>query len=239
MASIYEGNGEGNGGGKDRPAPFGLDSHQPDNIGHSATTHIEDAAHGGGSGHHSHAQAYEAEVEITGLYGIVAEYHDPDDLLHAALEARDAGYTKMDAYSPMPIHGLAEAVLHDDDRVPWSAFFGGLAGCIGGWMAQYFVAVVDYAWNVGGKPLLSWPQMIPVAYEMTILNAAFGAAGSMIFLNGLPRPYHSIFNAKNFDRASSDRFFLCIEARDPRFEGGDVLRFLRATGADDVSEVAK
>lgn len=203
--------------------------------GHGHDDHGHDAPHG----HHSHAQAYEAERELIGLHGIVAEYHDPDVLLHAALQARDAGYTKMDAYSPMPIHGLAEAVLHEDDRVPWSAFFGGLCGCIGGWTMQYFVAVVDYSWNVGGKPLLSWPMMIPVAYEMTILNAAFAAAGSMIFLNGLPRPYHSIFNAKNFERATYDRFFLCIEATDPQFETTDVARFLQSTGADDVSEVAR
>jgi len=190
-------------------------------------------------GHGSHAHVYEAELELTGVYGMVAEFHDPDTLLHAAEMARDAGFTKMDAYSPMPIHGLAEAVLHEDDRVPWSAFFGGLCGGLGGWIAQYFVAVVDYAWNVGGKPLLSWPMMIPVTYEMTILNAAFAAAGSMILLNGLPRPYHSIFNAKNFDRATYDRFFLCIEAIDPRFDIEQTAQFLRSTGADDVSEVAK
>ena len=216
MASGNNGNG----------APFGLDKHEPDAVGHDG-------------GHHSHAQAYEAEVELTGLYGVIAEFHDPDDLLHAATLANEAGYTKMDSYTPMPIHGLAELMHHEDDRVPWSAFFGGLFGCLGGWMGQYFVAVVDYAWNVGGKPLLSWPQMIPVAYEMTILNAGFAAAGSMLFLNGLPRPYHPVFGAPNFDRATIDRFFLCIEANDPQFEPADVARFLRSTGADRVSEVAK
>lgn len=210
----------------DEKAPMGLDKHTPDTIGHDG-------------GHHSHAQAYEAEQEITGLHGIIAEYHDPDDLLHAARLANEAGYTKMDAYTPMPIHGLAEELHHEDDRVPWSAFFGGLAGCLGGWMMQYYVSVVDYAWNVGGRPLLSWPMMIPVAYELTILNAGFAAAGSMLFLNGLPRPYHPVFGAKNFERATADRFFLCIEARDPQFETTDVARFLRSTGADDVSEVAK
>jgi Protein of unknown function (DUF3341) len=203
---------------------------------------IHDEHDGHGDGHHGGGHThgpYEAELEITGLYGIVAEFHDPDDLLHAAEMARDAGYTKMDAYSPMPIHGLAEAVLHYDDRVPWSAFFGGLFGCLGGWLIEYWIAVIDYAWNVGGKPLLSWPMMIPVAYELTILNAAFSAAGAMIFLNGLPRPYHSIFNAKNFDRATYDRFFLCIEAIDPQFDERQTARFLLGTGADDVSEVAK
>lgn len=220
MASGHNGH-SGDGG-----VPLGLDSHAPDHVGHDG-------------GHHSHAQAYEAELELRGLHGIIAEYHDPDDLLHAAELAKEAGYKRMDAYSPMPIHGLAEAVHHYDDRVPWSAFFGGLAGCIGGWLAQYFVAVVDYPWNVGGRPLLSWPMMIPVAYEMTILNAGFATAGSMIFLNGLPRPYHPVFGAKNFDRATSDRFFLCIESHDPQFDAAEVTRFLRSTGADDVSEVAK
>ena len=188
-------------------APFGLDKHESDTIGHEPGHHM------GEGGHHSHAQAYEAEMELTGLHGIIAEYHDPDDLLHAAALANDAGYKRMDAYSPMPIHGLAELLHHNDDRVPWSAFFGGLLGGLGGWMMQYYVSVVDYSWNVGGRPLLSWPMMIPVAYELTILNAGFATAGSMIFLNGLPRPYHPVFAAKNFERATADRFFLCIPAR--------------------------
>jgi hypothetical protein len=203
--------------------------------GHGADAHD---AHGDHGGHHH--GPYEAELELIGLHGIVAEYVEPEDLLHAAEAASAAGYKKMDAYSPMPIHGLAEAIGFFDDRVPWSAFFGGLCGCIGGWMIQYFVAVIDYPWNVGGKPLLSWPQMIPVAYELTIFNAAFSVAGAMIALNGLPRPYHSIFNAKNFERATSDRFFLCIESDDPQFDPVETARFLRTThGVTEVSEVAK
>lgn len=188
------------------------------------------------AGHgHGHGEPLESPI-----HGIVAEYADPDDLLEAAHTARAAGYTKMDAYSPMPIHGLAEAIGFFDDRVPWSGFFGGLIGGMGGWLMQYFVAVVDYPWNVGGKPLLSWPQMIPVTYEMTILNAAFATFGAMIFLNGLPRPYHSIFNARNFDRATQDRFFLCVESEDPHFDLAETARLLSTTGGVlHVSEVER
>lgn len=190
-----------------------------------------------GHGHGGHGHGGPVENPI---HGIVAEYADPDDLLEAAEAARAAGFRKMDAYSPMPIHGLAEAVGHYDDRVPWSGFFGGLCGFLGGCAIQYFVSVVDYPLNVGGKPLLSWPMFIPVAYELTILNAAFATFGSMIFLNGLPRPYHSIFNAKNFERATQDRFFLCVESEDPKFDLAETARFLSTTGGVlSVSQVQR
>ena len=187
-------------------------------------------AHGHGHGHE--------EVEDP-LYGLTAEFSDPDTLLAAANLAREAGYKKMDAFTPFPIHGLAEALNIGDYWLPKMVFLGGLGGAAGGWMLQYYTAVYDYAMNVGGKPLLSWPQMIPIAYECTILLAALTAVFGMLALNGLPRPYHSIFNARNFERASQDKFFLCIEASDKLFDRDATAEFLRRTGADVVAEVEK
>lgn len=180
----------------------------------------------------------EGDVVIeTPLHGIVAEFTDAEPLLAAAHRAREAGYTKMDAYSPFPIHGLSDAIGFRDIRLPWLIFLGGLGGAFGGFALQYYTSVIDYPWNVGGKPLLSWPQMIPIIFECTILLAALTAVGGMLALNGLPEPYHSIFNAKNFERASQDRFFLCIEATDPKFDTTETAAFLRSTGAVEVSEV--
>lgn len=171
------------------------------------------------------------------VYGIIAEFSDPDVLLAAASKARQAGYTRMDGYSPFPIHGLAEAIGFEDGRVPWFGFFGGLGGFSIGFMLLYYVSVVEYPWNVGGKPLLSWPQFIPIIYECTILAAGVTVFASQFLLNGLPRPYNSIFNARNFDRASQDKFFLCIEAIDPKFDVDETTRFLWSLDADHVSQV--
>lgn len=175
----------------------------------------------------------------TPIHGLVAEFSDPNDLVDAANATREAGYRRIDAYSPFPIHGLAEAIGFDDGRVPWFAFFGGLAGFSIGFGILYYTCVVDYPWNVGGKPLLSWPQFLPIIYECTILISGITAFASQFLLNGLPRPYNSIFNARNFERASQDKFFLCIEAADARFDLDETARFLRGLGADQVSTVEK
>jgi hypothetical protein len=173
------------------------------------------------------------------VHGLVAEFSDPDMLVAAANAAREAGYVRLDAYTPFPIHGLAEAIGFEDGRVPWFTFFGGITGFSVGFMLLYYVNVIDYPLNVGGKPLLSWPQFIPILFECTVLAAGLTAFGSQFLLNGLPRPYHSIFNARNFERASQDRFFLCIEAADARYNPDETARFLRGLGADLVSEVEK
>lgn len=175
----------------------------------------------------------------SGIHGIVAEFEQPEDVLAAATKAYDAGYRKMDAYSPFPVHGLSEAIGFKDNRVPWMIFLCGLTGACGGLAMQWFTSAVDYPWNVGGKPYFSWPAFIPVTFESTILLSAFGAVFGMLAMNGLPRPYHSIFNAKRFERASLDRFFLCIEAEDPRFDVVETARFLRGTNAANVSEVER
>ena len=175
-----------------------------------------------------------AESEV---YGWVAEFDNPEDLIVAALKATEAGYTKLDAYSPFPVDGLSEAIGMHDVRVKWIIFLGGLAGVSAGMGLMYYTSAVDYPLNVGGRPLFSWPSFIPVAFECTVLIAALAAVFGMLALNKLPEPYHAIFNTPNFERASQDRFFLCIEADDPQFEGAE--KFVAGLGAITVSEVEK
>ncbi len=170
-------------------------------------------------------------------YGLVAEFDSPERLMDAAEAARDAGYRKMDAYTPFPVHGLSEAIGFSDKKVPWTVFLCGLCGCFLGYSMEWYTAVIDYPLNVGGKPLNALPAFIPVAYESTILLASFGAFFGMLIYNGLPRPYHSIFNAKNFERASQDRFFLAIEAKDKQYDPDETKKFLESCRPLAVSEV--
>ncbi len=173
----------------------------------------------------------------TSPYGMIAEFESAEEILQAAERTRAEGYRQMDAFTPFPVHGLVEAIEFTDARQPWLAFLGGLAGAATGYGLQYFVHVIDYPMNVGGKPLNSWPAFIPVTFEMTILLSAVGTVVFMLLLNGLPRPHHPIFNAKNFDRASQDRFFLFIESEDERYDANATRRFLERLGARSVSEV--
>lgn len=179
----------------------------------------------------------ERTISESPVYGLVAEFETHEELLHAARRARSAGYRRMDAFSPFPVHGLVEALGFQDNRVPWIIFWSGVAGGIGGFLLQCWVSMVAYPHNVGGRPLLSWPQFVPVTFECTVLLAAFGAVIGMLALNGLPKPYHPIFNAPNFDRASQDSFFLCIEAADPQFDRVETARFLDSLRPKAVSEV--
>jgi hypothetical protein len=178
-----------------------------------------------------------AKPERNPVYGLIAEFEDAEILLSATKKAYSEGYRKMDAYSPFPIHGLADALGPEDHRVKWTIFFGGVVGAISGVALQYWVSVVAYPHNVGGKWLFSWPLFVPPAYEMMILFASFGAFLGMLGLNGLPKPYHPIFGAKRFERATQDRFFLCIETEDPQFDEKEIRSFLEAAGASEVSEV--
>lgn len=182
--------------------------------------------------------SHEAVVE-TGPYALVAEFETPEQLLAAAEAARHAGYRKMDAYSPFPIHGLSDAIGFSDQKVPWIVFAGGLTGAFAGYSLQWYTSVVDYPLNVGGKPLNSLPAFIPITFEATVLFAALGAVFGMLALNGLPRPYHSIFNTPGFERASQDRFFLAIESKDPHFSLTDTREFLRGLSPVAVSEVER
>jgi hypothetical protein len=178
-------------------------------------------------------------IERRGLYGLMAEFDDPDVILDAATKARDAGYKKMEAYTPFPVHGLHEAVGFRDNRVPWLIFICGLLGAAAGYGLQWWTSTVDYPMNVGGRPYHSWPSFIPITFETTVLFAALGAVIGMLALNGLPLPYHPVFNAPGFDRASQDRFFLCIEAADPKFEAKETERFLTSLNPIRVSAVEK
>jgi len=167
----------------------------------------------------------------------MAEFETPEEILHAAERARAEGYRRMDGYSPFPVEGLAEAVGFGKTKLSWIVICGGLTGACGGFFLQWWPNVIGYPLNIGGKPYNSWPSFIPITFELTILFSALSAVFGMIALNGLPQPYHPVFNAPNFDLASRDRFFLCIEARDPKFNLQATKDFLASLEPVDVTEV--
>ena len=171
------------------------------------------------------------------LYGLVAEFASAQHLLRAAERVSEAGYTKTDAYSPFPIHGLAEALGFKDRRISRFVLLGGLTGALGGYGLEYWTTVVAYPLNIGGRPLHAWVNFIPPAFETTILFAAFTAGISMLVLNGLPQPYHPMFNVPRFARASQDGFFLAIEASDPRFDLDRTRSFMNDLQAREVVAV--
>jgi hypothetical protein len=171
------------------------------------------------------------------LYGLVAEFADDKALVDAARRARAAGYRNVDAYAPFSVDGLSDALGFRTDRVALITLLGGLVGGVGGYFLQWYSAVIDYPINSGGRPLHSWPAFIPATFEMTVLGAALAAFFGMLILNGLPRLIHPIFNAPEFDLASRNRFFLCIEARDPRYEAGETRAFLEGLAPIRIAEV--
>ena len=170
-------------------------------------------------------------------YGLMAEFTDPNALVAAAYRAHHEGYRKMDAYSPFPIEELHEALGAHHSRLPLIVLIGGVLGCIGGYMMQYWMNAVDYPLNVAGKPFNAWPMFMPVTFECTVLGAALAAVLGMLGLNGLPMPYHPVFNVPQFALASRNRFFLCIEAKDPRFDMTGTRAFLESLGAQEVTTV--
>jgi hypothetical protein len=168
----------------------------------------------------------------------MAEFETPNALVAATERAHREGYRRMDAYSPFPIEELHEALGAHHSRLPLIVLIGGVIGCIGGYSLQYWVSTMAYPINVGGKPLHSWPAFIPITFECTILVAALSAVLGMLALNGLPMPYHPVFNVPRFALASRNRFFLCIESRDAKFDPQRTRSFLETLGAREVSTVA-
>jgi hypothetical protein len=172
------------------------------------------------------------------VYGLMAEFEDPNALVAAAHRARLEGYRRMDAYSPFPIEELHEALGLPPTRLPLIVLIGGLVGAIGGYSLQYWVSVIESPLNIGGKPLHSWPAFIPITFETTILAAALSAVLGMLALNGLPMPYHPVFNVSRFALASRNRFFLCIESRDAKFNLEATRHFLQSLNPREVTAVA-
>ena len=172
------------------------------------------------------------------LHGVVAEFVTPDGLVNACKKARAAGYRRMDAYTPYPLEEAADAIGFKKTQVPLLTLCGGILGGLSGYGLQYWTNLSAYPMNIGGRPLHSWPSFIIITFEMTILFAGITAVVGMLTLNGLPQPYHPIFNHPRFTAASRDRFFLCIEAADEKFNLEETTRFLQATDAIDVAEVA-
>ncbi|GIV04721.1 MAG: membrane protein [Fimbriimonadales bacterium] len=171
------------------------------------------------------------------LYGIMAEFETPDQLLEAARRTREAGYRKFDCYTPFPIHGLTAAMGVKEAKVPWTVFTMGLLGAIGAFSLQAWTNLVDYPLNVAGRDLLSWPYFIPITFEGMVLAAAFGAFFGTHIYNRMLTYYHPVFNVPQFARASSDRFFVCIESQDPNFDRNKVYEFLQSLNPISIAEV--
>jgi hypothetical protein len=169
-------------------------------------------------------------------FGVLAEYASGEALLAAIEHGKTAGYSTMEAYTPLPMHDVSHALGHENDLPKW-VLGGGIVGGLTGFGMQYYAAVVHYPTNVGGRPLNSWPSFIPVTFELTILFAALTAVLGMLALNGLPRPHHPVFSVPGFELASRDRFFLLVPHYDPRFDADGALAAMRATHALTVHEV--
>jgi hypothetical protein len=174
-----------------------------------------------------------------GTYAMVAEFDSAESILEAAEKARLAGYKKMDAYTPYPVHGLSDAIGFRDAKIVFMIFIGGLCGVAFGFTLLWYTATIDMPLNVGGKPFNSLPSFMPISFECTVLFSALTAVFGMLALNKLPKPYHSIFNTPGFERASQDRFFLAIESEDPAFDTKTTREFLTTLDPIAVSEVER
>jgi hypothetical protein len=171
------------------------------------------------------------------LYGLMAEFDNPTDLVEAARRTYDAGYRRINGYSPFPIEELSDAIGFHKSRLPLIVLIGGILGGLGGYLMMYYMEVIDYPINVGGRPFHSWPAFIPITFETTVLGAALACIFGMLALNKLPQPYHPVFNAPRFALATRDRFFLVIETKDPKFDHAKTLEFMNSLNAKEVVDV--
>jgi hypothetical protein len=170
-------------------------------------------------------------------FGLLVEFDEPDALVTAAARVYDAGYRHFEAYAPMPVEGLPEAVGFPRSNMPLVVLVGGVAGCLIGFGMQYWISAIDYPLNIGGRPLNSWPSFVPVVFEMTVLFGGLFAVLGMLAMNGLPRPHHPLFAVRQFDRATQDRFFLCVRCTDPLFDDRATRELLHQLGAREVIDV--
>lgn len=180
---------------------------------------------------------HETQSDSAKVYGLVAEFDDPDAILSAAQRTYKEGYRQFEAYTPFPIHGLDEAIGFKKNLVAPIVLAGGVTGAVSGFLMQYIAMVLHYPYLIGGRPPMSWPMFIPITFEMGILFAAFSAVIGMFAMNGLPMPYHPVFNAHRFELATRDAYFLCIEAGDDKYDEGETRTFLEGLGAKQVSVV--
>jgi hypothetical protein len=171
------------------------------------------------------------------IYGLLAEFDTPAQLVDAANKVREAGYTKTDAFSPFPLHEIDEALGIKRSILPILVFFGGITGLLSGLALQIFVHYIDYPIIVGGRPFISIPSFIPPTFELTILFASFTAVGSMLLLNGLPQPYHPVFNVPRFALATREKFFLLIETKDSKFNYDETKSFMQSLNPQEVFDV--
>lgn len=180
-----------------------------------------------------------SETLHNNLYGLAAEFDSPEAVLAAARAIRAAGYQRADAFSPFPVDGLADALGFRRTRIPLITLCGAVFGACTGFFMLWYANVISYPWNIGGKPANSWPAWIPITFEMGVLFASLSAVVGMFALNGLPQPYHPMFNLKRFELASRDRFFVVIEAIDPQFELEKTRAFLNTLSPAEVAEVPR
>ena len=171
------------------------------------------------------------------IYGLMAEFDSAQALVDAAKKTHESGYKKIDAYSPFPIEGLAEEIGMHFDEIPLTVLVGGIIGGCTGYLMQYWMSAVDYPLNIGGKPPHSWPAFIVITFEMTILFAGISAVLGMLAFNGLPMPYHPVFNVPRFAFASKDRFFLIVFSSDKKYNPVETRRFLESLDPRSISEV--